>query len=212
MKWMGTGSRRGVRRTGSRGTGAASGALIVALASCLACGAPRELTAERAQRIIGSWAFEREPVYAEVPQKVWWDATSPKDDYDELAVRTLKNLEKAGLVTLKESGEARAATVVAAVTAKGFPILGTAPSARGPVYRGKICEKKFDGLRNFVRHPTDPVVGHAELVWHYENPTPLYDLFETKIDKPLGRPFLSLVSFWYEKRQWRFEVVARKVK
>lgn len=189
----------------------AAGALAVAGFGLLAsCGEPAELTAERASRIIGTWAFEKEPVYAEVPQKVWWNAAAPQDDYDRLAVRTLRNLERAGLVTVNASLDANGGTVTATVTKAGFPILGTAPSARGPVFRGRICEKKYDGIRDFERHPTQPRVGHARLVWHYRNPTPLYELFETRIDTALGREYFSLVSFWYEKHQWRFEVVVRK--
>ncbi|HEU4887019.1 MAG TPA: hypothetical protein VFV49_03970 [Thermoanaerobaculia bacterium] len=68
-------------------------------------------------------------------------------------------------------------------------------SHRGAVYRATICEKVYDRLRNFVRHPSEPTVGHAELVWHYDNPRPLYPLFETKINKPLKTPFVSHVSF-----------------
>jgi len=67
-------------------------------------------------------------------------------------------------------------------------------------------------MRNFVRHPNEPTVGRAEIVWHYEKPTRFYDLFETKIDKPLHEPFASLVSFRWEKGAWRFGVVARKVR
>ncbi len=98
----------------------------------------------------------------------------------------------------------------AKVTQKGFPLLGTTPSARGPAYRARICEKRYDGLRSFVRHPTEPTVGHAELVWRYANPTPFYDLFETKINKPLNRPFVSLISFYFKDHQWRFDVTVRK--
>lgn len=188
--------------------------IIVALAATLlfACSKPEPLTAAKAQEIIGGWSFKREPVYAEVPQKVWWSPKAPKDDYDEKALRTLRNLERAGLVTVTESDvTADSATYVAKVTKKGFPILGTAPSARGPVYRAHICEKRYDGIRNFVRHPTEETVGHAELVWHYENPNELYPLFETKINKPVNQPFVSHVSFWYDKHQWRFEVNVRKV-
>ena len=137
---------------------------------------------------------------------------APKDDYDEKAVRTLRNLERAGLVTVTENVTADSAKYIAKVTKKGFPILGTAPSHRGPVYRATIAEKVYDGLRNFVRHPTEPTVGHAELVWHYDNPTPLYPLFETKIDKPLKTPFVSHVSFWYAKHQWRFEINVKKTR
>ncbi|MDQ3281444.1 MAG: hypothetical protein M3Q69_08530 [Acidobacteriota bacterium] len=184
--------------------------LLVALVA-LACSKPEPLTATKAQEIVGSWSFKREPVYAEVPQKVWWTPQSPKDEYDELALRTLRNLQRAGLITVTEHVSGDAATYIAKVTKKGFPVLGTAPSYRGPVYRAQICEKRYDGLRNFVRHPSQPTVGHGELAWHYDNPTWLYPLFETKINKPLKKPFVSHVSFWYEKHQWRFEVNVRKV-
>jgi hypothetical protein len=186
-------------------------ALLALVFVALACSKPEPLTAAKAQEIVGAWSFKREPVYAEVPQKVWWTPQSPKDAYDDLALRTLRNLERAGLITVTENVSGDSATYIAKVTKKGFPVLGTAPSYRGPVYRAQICEKRYDGLRNFVRHPTEPTVGHGELAWHYDNPTWLYPLFETKINKPLKTPFLSHVSFWYEKHQWRFEVNVRKV-
>lgn len=187
-------------------------AAVLLLAVAGGCAKPEPLTAKKAEKIIAAYAFKREPVYAEVPQKVWWSPKAPKDAYDELAVRTLRNLERAGLLTVTESGvTVDSATYTAKVTEKGFPILGTAPSARGPVYRGRIADKRYDGIRNFVRHPQEPTVGHAELVWHYDNPTPLYPLFETKIDKPLNQTFVSHVSFWHEKHQWKFEVNVRKV-
>ena len=182
---------------------------VIALVA-LACSKPEPLTAEKAQQIVRAGSFKSEPVYAEVPQKVWWTPKSPKDDYDELAVRTLRNLERAGLVTVTEQVTGDSATYIAKVTQKGFPILGTAPSYRGPVYRGKICEKVYDGLRNFQRHPSEPTVGHAELTWHYDNPTWLYPLFETKIDKPLDKTYASHVSFWYDDRHWKFQVNVRK--
>lgn len=187
---------------------------MVALAAAVlafGCDKAEPLTAAKAEQIIASHAPRREPVYAEVPQKVWWTPEAPKDAYDELALRTLRNMERAGLVTVTESDiGAGSATYVAKVTKKGFPLLGTAPSKRGPVYRARIADKVYDGLRNFVRHPTQETVGHAELVWHYDNPTPLYDLFETKIDKPLKKPFVSHISFWHEKHQWRFSVNVKK--
>lgn len=182
---------------------------VVAFAA-LACGKPEPLTEQKAAQILRSWAFKREIVYAEVPQKVWWSPKAPKDAYDELAVRTLRNLERAGLVTVTEQTTADSATYTAKVTQKGFPILGTGPSYRGPVYRAKICEKVYDGLRNFQRHPTQPTVGHGELAWHYANPTWLYPLFETKIDKPLNKTYMSYVSFWHEEHQWKFSVNVRK--
>ena len=96
------------------------------------------------------------------------------------------------------------------VTANLFSILGTAPSFRGQVYRGKIASKVYDGIRNFERHPNEETTGHAELVWHYDDPTPLYELFETKINKPLRKPFASHVSFYYKDHQWKFDVTVRK--
>jgi len=185
--------------------------LVVLIALVVACDREEPLTAEKAAEIVRAGSFQSEPVYAEVPQKVWWSPQSPKDEYDGKALQTLRNLERAGLVTVTESDvTATTATYIAKVTNKGFPILGTAPSYRGPVYRGLICEKRYDGVRNFVRHPNEPTVGHAELAWHYEKPTALYDLFETKIDKPLNKPFASHISFWYEKHEWHFSMNVKK--
>jgi hypothetical protein len=176
----------------------------------LACGKPAPLTEEKARQIINESSYKSEPVYAEVPQKVWWTPKAPKDDYDEKALRTLRNLEREGLVTVTATETPDSATYLAKATKKGFPILGTAPSYRGPVYRTLIAVKRYDGIRNFVRHPTDPNIGHAELIWHYESPTPYYEMFETKIDKPLNKPFASHVSFWYEKHRYRFDVNVKK--
>ncbi|HEX7833356.1 MAG TPA: hypothetical protein VF787_27145 [Thermoanaerobaculia bacterium] len=188
--------------------------LVIALAIVLTapgCQKAEPLTAAKADEIVRGGSFKTEPVYAEVPQKVWWTPKSPKDAYDEKALRTLRNLERAGLITVTESDvTADSATYVAKVTKKGFPVLGTAPSYRGPVYRGLICQKRYDGLKNFVRHPHEPTVGHGELAWHYENPTWLYELFETKIDKPLNKPYASHISFWYEKHDWKFAVNVKK--
>jgi hypothetical protein len=176
----------------------------------LACQKPEPLTAARAEEVLRAYMFNREPVYAEVPQRVWWNARSPKDDFDEKSLRTLHNLQQAGLITVTDTSSGDTTSYTAKVTPKGFPVLGTAPSFRGPVYRGLICYKKYDGLRNFQRHPTQPTVGHAELIWHYDEPTALYPLFETKINKPLNKPFASLVAFYYKDHQWRFDVTVRK--
>jgi len=176
----------------------------------LACQRREPLTAQKAAEIIQGYQFAKEPIYAEVPQRVWWSARSPKDDYDEKALRTLRNLETAGFLTVTESHANDTTSYTGRVTPKGFTIIGTAPSARGPCFRATICYKKYDGLRNFERHPTDPTVGHAELVWHYENPTPMYPLFETKINKPLNQPFASYIAFYYKDYSWRFDVTVRK--
>jgi hypothetical protein len=184
----------------------------MALAWTLASGCQKAepLTAAKAQEIIAPYQFNAEPVYAEVPQKVWWTPKAPKDDYDGKALRTLNNLARDGYVTVTGSETPDSGTYIAKVTQKGFPILGTAPSARGPVFRGRIAEKKYDGLRDFQRHPNEPTTGHAELVWHYDNPTPLYDLFETKINKPLKKPFASFVAFYFKDGEWKFGVTVRK--
>jgi hypothetical protein len=182
-------------------------AIVIAL---VACQRREPLTAQKADELIRGYQFAKEPVYAEVPQRVWWSAKSPQDDYDVKALRTLRNLERAGFLTVIELHDRDTTAYTAKVTPKGFPILGTAPSARGPCFRATICYKHYDGLRNFERHPTDPTVGHAELVWHYENPTALYPLFETKINKPLNKPFASYISFYYKDFQWRFDVTVRK--
>src|SRR5262245_21996127 len=184
--------------------------LLMALVALLACQRREALTAAKAEEILRGYMPSNEVVYAEVPQRVWWNARAPKDDYDDKALRTLNNLQREGLVTVTGGPTADGAEYVAKVTPKGFPILGTAPSYRGPVFRATICRKKYDGIRNFQRHPTDPTTGHAELVWHYTDPTPLYPLFETKINKPLNKPFASLVSFYYKDYQWRFDVTVRK--
>lgn len=185
-------------------------ALLVVSIVLSACERASPLTAEKAQQIVASRAFKREPVYAEVPQRVWWNDKAPRDEYDGKALQTLRNLEKAGLVTVSGREEGGSAEYTAKVTEKGFPLLGTAPSARGPVFRAQICDKVYDGIRDFERHPTQETVGHAKLLWHYTNPTPLYPLFETKIDKPLDKSFASHVSFWFEDHQWKLEVVVRK--
>lgn len=186
---------------------------LLAIASLLLiarCQKPEPLTAAKAQQIIGGFEVHQEPVYAAVPQKVWWNARAPKDDFDDKSVRTLMNLQKAGYVTVSETHDNDTTAYTAKVTQKGFPLLGTSPSARGPVFKALICYKKYDGIRNFERHPSEPTTGRAELVWHYDDPTPLYDLFATKMDKPLNKPFASLVSFYYANHEWKFDVTVRK--
>jgi hypothetical protein len=182
---------------------------ILPILIALACQRAEPITAQKAGEILERYP-KREPVYAAVPQKVWWDPQHPKDDFDEKSVRTLRNLEAGGYVTVTESQEGEKTTYTAKVTDKGFPLLGTGPSMRGPVYKGLICYKKYDGIRDFQRHPNEPTTGRAELIWHYDDPTPMYELFETKLDKPLGKPFASLVSFYHKDHQWKFSVTVRK--
>jgi hypothetical protein len=183
-------------------------ALVVAL--FMHCGKPSPLTAEKVDALIREKVFTVEPVFAEVPQKVSFGPPSPADDFDRKSVVTLLNLQRAGLLTVTMHPGPKGMTVYESkVTGKGFPILGTMPSYRGPAFRGRICDKVFDGIRNFVRHPTDPTVGRAEIAWHYANPTPLYPLFETKINKPLGRPFATIVSIHWD-HEWKIDVIVAK--
>lgn len=176
----------------------------------LACARAEPLTARKAEAILRAAGLRSEPVYAEVPQRVWWNPKAPKDDYDEKAVRTLKNLEAAGLLSVTETVGPDSAEYQGKITEKGFRILGTAPSHRGPAFRAKIAEKVYDEVRNFQRHPTENTTGAAELVWHYANPTPLYPMFETRINKPLNKPFVSHVAFYYKDHGWRFDVTVPK--
>lgn len=186
--------------------------LLLAFPMLVACPRPGVLTAEKAEAVVRPM-FRVEPVYAEVPQRVWYGPASPKDDYDSLALETLKNLEKNGYVTTTYETRADGIEVYTAkVTQKGFPLLGTMPSVRGPVYRAKIADKRYDGFRNFVRHPSKPTVGRGEIVWHYENPTIFYDLFATKINKPLNTPFVSIVSFYWKDYHYNVSVIVRKEK
>lgn len=187
--------------------------ILLPSAFCLltfSCARPEPLTEEKANAIIRAWAFKKEPVYAEVPRRVWWSPASPKDEFDEKSLRTFEHLQRAGLITVTENQKGVITERIATVTRKGFPILGTAPSFRGPVYRGRIAEKIYDGLRNFERHRTEETTGYAELVWRYENPTPLYPMFETKVNKPLNKPFASHVAFYFKDHQWKFDVTVRK--
>jgi hypothetical protein len=185
-------------------------ALILVSVLLAACGKPSPLTLEKAEQIVAADRFATEPVYAEVPQKVWWSPEAPQDDYDRLALTTLDNLERAGLIKVTKSVSGDRQVVQGTVTPKGFSILGTMPSARGPAFRATIARKKYDGLQNFQRHPTDPTVGRADLVWHYEQPTSLYPLFETKIDKPLNKPFRTIVVFYWKDHSWRSDILVKK--
>lgn len=186
-------------------------ALAIGVAILAGCGKPAPLTRETAESLIRNSMFQREPTYAEVPQRVWWGPNSPMDEYDAKALKTLQNLQTAGLITISETRDPDGTTsYVGKVTEKGFRIIGTSPSARGPAFRGHICDKIVDGMRSFDRHPNDPLIGRAELAWHYANPTPLYPMFETRINKPLDKTFLSLVSFYWRNHTWNYDVTVGK--
>jgi hypothetical protein len=185
-------------------------AAAVCLLAIVACARREPLTAEKAESILRSYGLPTQPTYAEVPQRVWWNPKAPKDDYDEKALRTLRNLEQAGLLTVTGTEGPDSGEYIGKVTEKGFRLIGTAPSKRGPAFRARICDRVYDGLRNFQRHPVEETTGYGDLVWHYANPTPLYPLFETKINKPLNTPFASQVAFYYKDGEWKFEVAVAK--
>lgn len=187
-----------------------SSVLIMLAIVAAGCRKPNELTEDIARKIILPKLTRPEVIYAEVPQRIFWSPASPRDDYDEKAVRTIRNLEKAGLVSIEESHTSDSSTFIARTTKKGFSVLGITPSARGPALRGHIAMKRYDGLKNFLRHPNDPTVGSVEIVWHYENPTWLYGLFETKINKPLNKEFATVTSIYWKDGGWRFGTVVGK--
>src|SRR5436309_2068192 len=112
-------------------TGSSQGLAIASLLVLAACQPREPLTAAKAEQILRAYMFQREPVYAEVPQKVWWDERHPKDDFDEKSVRTFRNLERAGYVTVFERSDSHGSIYTAKVTDKGFHVLGTSPSMRG---------------------------------------------------------------------------------
>ncbi len=185
-------------------------ALFLLVVCAAGCGGEEPLTAQRAEQIIRGQIFLTEPVYAEVPQRVTWSEAAPKDAFDELSIRTLENLRDAGLVTLETESSEEGHSLVATPTAKGFSVLGKVPSARGPALRGRIAEKVFDRVSGFVRHPRQIDVGRAEIIWHYENPTPLYPLFETKREKALNAPFASIVSIHRNHGAWEVTTMVKK--
>ncbi len=187
--------------------------LVLALALS-GCGPSEQapLDSARAEEIIRSRIFSTEPAYAEVPIQVGWGPGYEKDEFDERSLTTLQNLERAGLVTLASSNDGPMQIVTATTTPEGFRQLGTVPSPRGAALRGRIAQKVVDGITSFERHPSQPLVGRAEVLWHYEKPTPLYDLFDTKADKPLDTPFRSVVSLSYGDRGWIVETVVPKLR
>jgi len=185
--------------------------LLFSIVAVAACGKPAPLTPQLAEQIIRTQVLMREPTYAEVPQRIWFGPKSPKDDFDERSVETVTALKNAGLITVVESSTPDGMTnYQSKVTQAGFNILGTMPSARGAVYRGLICWKVVDGVRNFVRHPNEPTVGQAEVVWHYAEPTSLYPMFSTKINKPLNKPFATVIGIHNDKGAWKCEVTVKK--
>ena len=187
-------------------------ALLIMIGTIVSCGADESpLDAERAAAVIRSRMFVSQPVYAEVPMEVRWGPGYDEDEFDRRALSTIEKLEQAGLVVSETTSEKEMTVVSIETTPEGFRQLGTVPSARGPALRGRIAERVIDEIVNFERHPSQPEVGRAEVIWHYENPTPLYPLFDTKQNKPLDVPFKSIVSVSRTKRGWLVETVVPKL-
>src|ERR1051325_10280561 len=116
--------------------------LIALLLLALACDRAEPLTEAKAREGLERLTGQKVPGYAEVPPRGRWSAKGPKAAFDEKSLRTFDNLVRAGLITTKPFSTPDGKTgVVAEVTQKGFPILGTAPSARGPCFRATICFK-----------------------------------------------------------------------
>jgi hypothetical protein len=178
----------------------------------LSCREAPPLDATSAERIIRSRIFEREPVYAEVPMRIRWGPAYPMDEFDERSLSTLEKLQSAGLITLSREEEDGMSLVTATTTRRGFRELGTVPSARGPALRGRIAEKVVEEIRNFETHPSQPRVGRAEIVWRYQSPTELYELFDTKQDKPIDEPFVSVVSITHGERGWSVETIVPRMR
>lgn len=187
--------------------------LLIAITTTLSCGTDAPLLdAATASNIILSRMFDSQPAYAEVPMEVRWGPGYEKDEFDERSLATIRKLEQAGLVVTETVQEGEMTVVSVATTPEGFRQLGTVPSARGPALRGRIAEKVIDEVVNFERHPSEPQVGRAEVIWHYENPTSLYPLFETAQDKPLDVPFKSIVSLTKTDRGWVVETLVPKLR
>ena len=64
---------------------------LLLLVLLCACQRREALTAAKAEEILRANMPGNEPVYAEVPQRVWWSPKSPKDDFDDKSVRLPAN-------------------------------------------------------------------------------------------------------------------------
>jgi hypothetical protein len=144
-------------------SGSSQGFAFASLVFLIACQQPEPLTAQKAEQILRGYMFAREPVYAEVPQKVWWNAKSPKDDYDEKALRTLRNPSPPDLTVTEAHSDNGTTAPRRQVTGQGFRVLGTTPACAAHV-------SGLDRLQEIRRAPQfsapseEPTVGHAELV------------------------------------------------
>lgn len=176
----------------------------------MACAPPDRLTREDAERLVRATFVDGEPVYADVPLEVSWSPAAPRDEFDVRSIETLEALAAAGLVTLERSGDGSEGRAAATLTADGVRILGQVPSVRGPAARGRIAVRKIEGVGRIESHPSDPTIARVEVLWRYQQPTPLYAMFSTRQDKPLEQTFASILSVTWSEGAWRGRVIVRK--
>lgn len=185
---------------------------LLSLSIAIACREPERITRADAEDLVRATFADREPVYAEVPLAVRWSPESPLDEFDRLSIASLEGLQRAGLVRLQRSGDGARGEVEATVTIEGSRMLGAVPSARGPAVRGRIAERRLDGVGRVDLHPADPTTARVEVLWHYADPTPLYEIFLTRRDKQLNQPYASVVSMGWSEGAWRGRVIVRKTR
>ena len=177
-----------------------------------ACSQPGRLTREIAAEVIRETMPETEPAYAEVPMAVRWSAASPLDEFDKRTLESLTRLERMGLVAIARSGDDVEGVVSATSTPAAARVLGTVPSARGPAFRGRVADKRLDGVGTFTPHPSDARAGRVEVLWRYTNPTVLHSAFAPVSDRPIDVPYATVLTMSWIDGAWRGRIVVRKTR
>lgn len=176
------------------------------------CGPPERLTPEIAEEVVMATMLETEPAYAEVPSSVRWSPESPRDEFDQRSITTLDRLQSLGLVTLRRTGDSSSGAVEASQTEQGRRLLGVVPSARGPALRGRVASRKLQGIGAFTPHPTDPRSARVEVLWTYEDPTPLHGAFAPVADRTPGVAHATVLSIGWIEGAWRGKILIRKTR
>src|SRR5437016_1824532 len=108
---------------------------VLLLLLALACDRAEPLTEQKAREVLQRFMAQKVPVYAQVPQRVWWSAAAPRDDFDEKSLRTFDNLQKAGLSATKpiqtadgKTGLRAAVAMIASVASRGKNPVSTTPA------------------------------------------------------------------------------------
>lgn len=186
--------------------------LLIVVLTFTACARPERLTRQDAEDLVRATFRDGDPVYADVPLRVSWSESSPRDEFDVRSAETLDRLERLGLVTIARQIDGGTGVIEATLTPAGQRVLGSVHSVRGPAARGRIAERRVDGVGRIDLHPGDPTKGRVEVLWHYDSPTSLYEAFLTRQDKPLNEPFASVISMAWSQGAWRAEIVVRKTR